>query len=203
MQEKRVYLERRARIKLDVLSDWIDYRNADGQRIDFTDLAIFSYIDKMDCSGHPKVKAHRDIMGRPWIDLGRLSNAIPLLRLKPQAISDRISKMNDAQLLDARTVKVVVPGIGARKELHAMPSLRYRTLEEEYDEAEGRAAAGRQSRARVMCSVSRYAWPSVSRYRTLLGVSTPAKRAGEKKSKSTGGEQDSGRAEDFPRRLPG
>jgi hypothetical protein len=51
--------------------------------------------------------------------------------------------MNDAQLLDAKTVNVVVPGIGPRKELHAMPSLRYRVLEERASDEEGKAAAER------------------------------------------------------------
>jgi hypothetical protein len=140
---KSVCLERRAKLKLDVLSDWIDYRNAKGQRLDGTDLLIFSYIDRIDKSRSPKVEAHRDAGGRPWIDLGTLSLSMPLIRLKAQAIADRVSKMNDMQLVDAKTHNVVVPGVGPRNELHAFPSLRYRSLEEQYEEDEGKRAADR------------------------------------------------------------
>ena len=150
-----VYLvERRLKVKLDVLSDWVDSRNTRGQRLDMVDVAIFGYIDRLDCSRSAKVGARRDGQGRPWVDLGTLARAIPLLRLKPYAIARRIGKMTAIELLDSKAINVVVSGFGPRRELHACPSLRYRTLEERYAEDEGRQAARRvekskQSRARA------------------------------------------------------
>ena len=149
-----VYFERRLKLKLDVLSDWADWRNAGGQRLDMIDLAIFGYIERIDCSRSAKVDAKRDKHGRPWVDLGTMSRAIPLLRLKPYAIARRISKMTAMELLDSKAINVVVPGIGPRRELHVMPSSRYRALEDKYQEDDGRRAAqrvekSRQSRARA------------------------------------------------------
>jgi hypothetical protein len=153
--------EKRLRANLDVLSEWIDDRTKPtkqrgAQRLDMNDVAIFAYIDRMDRSKSPRITANRDGADRPWIDLGTLAEAVPLLRLKAQAIGDRIWKMHALGLLNVSWKKLTVQGYGVQSKVYAAPSLQYRIIEEKFSDEEEAAARLRFRERKLRARVNAY-----------------------------------------------
>lgn len=153
--------EKRLRANLDVLSEWIDDRTKPtkrrgAERLDMIDVPIFAYIDRMDRSKSPRITAHRDGADRPWIDLGTLAEAVPLLRLKPYAIARRIWKMHALGLLNVSWKKLTVPGFGVQSKVYAAPSLQYRLTEERFNDEEESAARIRFRERKLRARVNSY-----------------------------------------------